>query len=188
VDPLSDHRLRVIFDHCLDAIVTMNQRGVITAWNPRAAGLFGWSADEAVGRVLAETIIPERYREQHERGLDRYLFSGEGPVLGQVLDHLMGLHRDGHEFPIELSISPAWQDGLEVTFVGFVRPYGAGQPREGANTQALERLGAVSDRLQRQQVAQAGSADGDQDGEVLAAIREIERVRELLSEGTEGPA
>ncbi len=114
--------LRAIFRASLDAIVTMDQSGAITGWNPRAEHMFDWSADEAVGRTLAETIIPPQHRLTHEKGLARYLFSGEGPVLGKVLDHLTALHRDGHEFPVELAISEAWQANNEdVVFVAFIR-------------------------------------------------------------------
>ena len=57
----------------------MDSTGVITDWNPQAEATFGWSRDEALGRDLAETIIPERHREAHQRGLQRFLATGEGP-------------------------------------------------------------------------------------------------------------
>lgn len=114
--------LRGLFRGAPDAIITMDQSGAITGWNPSAEAIFGWTEEEAIGHVLSETIIPVRYRQAHERGLARYLFSGEGPVLGKVLDHLTALHRDGHEFPVELAISRAWQaNNQDVVFGAFVR-------------------------------------------------------------------
>src|SRR5262249_54954397 len=79
---------------------------------------FGWSRREAIGRKLAETIVPPAYREAHQRGLERFLATGEGPVLGRRLE-LSALHWDGHEFPIELTISPLEVGGKQL-FNSFV--------------------------------------------------------------------
>jgi len=116
----SQARLQAIIDTSLTAIVTMDNQGVITDWNPQAEATFGWPRREIVGKVLADTIIPPQYRGAHRAGLARYLASGEGPVLGNVLE-LTGLGKDGREFPIELAISLASAPGGEPLFVGFVR-------------------------------------------------------------------
>ena len=68
--------LRPTLDTTLDAVVVMKSDGVVADWNDRAVGVFGWSRDEAVGRIMADLIIPERYREAHRKGLRRYLESG----------------------------------------------------------------------------------------------------------------
>ena len=57
--------LRMVLETALDAVVVMKSDGVVADWNDRAAGVFGWSRDEAVGRTMADLIIPERYREAH---------------------------------------------------------------------------------------------------------------------------
>jgi diguanylate cyclase (GGDEF)-like protein/PAS domain S-box-containing protein len=112
-------RLRSIFDSALDAVVTMDASGVITDWNPMAQTIFGWSKSEAVGELVADTVIPERYRKAHRLGLTRFIDTGHGPALNTRLA-LEGLHRDGHEFPIELSIS-ATATGNRYVFSAFVR-------------------------------------------------------------------
>src|SRR6202140_5403709 len=112
-------RLGSIFDSALDAVVTMGADGVITDWNPMAETIFGWSRSEAVGRMVSETIIPLRYRGAHKSGLRHFLATGEGPVLNKRLE-LAALHRDGHEFPIELSISATASGGSHL-FSAFVR-------------------------------------------------------------------
>jgi len=112
-------RLRSIFDSALDAVVTMDASGAITDWNPMAQTIFGWSKSEVVGELVADTIIPERYREAHRLGLTRFIDTGVGPVMNTRLE-LEGLHRDGHEFPIELSIS-ATATGNRHVFSAFVR-------------------------------------------------------------------
>ncbi|MCA1657030.1 MAG: PAS domain S-box protein, partial [Actinobacteria bacterium] len=82
----------------------MDAGGFIVDWNRQAELTFGWTREEAVGRVLSDTIIPPRHREAHLRGIQRFLDTGEGPVLDQRLE-IEGLHSDGHELPIELTIS-----------------------------------------------------------------------------------
>jgi PAS domain S-box-containing protein len=111
--------LRLILETTLDAVVVLNADGVVADWNDCAVGVFGWSREEAIGRTLAELIIPERYRDAHRNGLRRYLETGQGDVLGRRIE-VSGLRKNGEEFPVELSISPL-QDGESVLFVGCLR-------------------------------------------------------------------
>ena len=111
--------LRPIMETALDAVIVMKSDGVVADWNDRAVAVFGWSRDEAVGRIMADLIIPERYREAHRNGLRRYLESGKGKVLGKRIE-LSGLRKNGEEFPVELSISPI-QDRENILFIGFLR-------------------------------------------------------------------
>ena len=111
--------LRLILETALDAVVIMNADGVVADWNDRAASTFGWSRNEAVGRTMADLIIPERYRESHRIGLRRYLKSGKGEALGRRIE-VSGIRKSGEEFPVEVSISPI-QDGEHILFVGCVR-------------------------------------------------------------------
>ena len=115
----SEQQYRMIVDTALDAVVTMSSAGLITDWNPQAEKLFGWRRDEAIGRRMSETIIPPRFRAAHERGLNRFFETGEGPVLNTRIE-ISAIRRDGAEFPVELAISPA-QVGSEWTFSAFIR-------------------------------------------------------------------
>jgi PAS domain S-box-containing protein len=115
----SESRYRGIIESALDAVVTMDENGMITAWNAQAVIMFGWSKEEAVGRRLAATIIPPQFQEAHERGLRRHLTTGEGPVLSRRIE-MTALHRNGREFPVELAISPALSGGKRA-FSGFIR-------------------------------------------------------------------
>lgn len=115
----SEERARSIISAAHDPFVSMDAAGIITDWNRRAEETFGWARHEAIGRALAETIVPHRYRSAHWKGLDKYLQTGEGPVLNTSIE-ISALHRDGREFPIELSISPVVVGG-ERLFTAFVR-------------------------------------------------------------------
>lgn len=114
----SEARVRAVLNSALSAVVVIDAAGKITDWNARAERMFGWSYAEALGLVLAETIIPPRYREAHRRGMEHYLATGDGPDLNQSIE-LNALRRDGTEFPVELSISPM-KAGDVVTFCGFI--------------------------------------------------------------------
>ena len=106
----SEAATRAIIDAAEDAFVGINQAGFITDWNDRAEIIFGWARSEVVDRRLSETIIPPHLREAHEQGLERFLATGEGPVLNRRID-IEALHRDGHTFPVELAIWPVESNG-----------------------------------------------------------------------------
>lgn len=74
---------RAILDTTNDAFVSMGADGRITDWNPGAEEMFGLLREQAVGRVLADTIIPEQHRQAHVVGLERFLRTGQGPVIGR---------------------------------------------------------------------------------------------------------
>jgi two-component system, cell cycle sensor histidine kinase and response regulator CckA len=101
---VSEARVRIILDSALDAVIGMDQSGVVTYWNPRAESIFGWPRPLAVGRTVAELIIPERQREAHVQGLKRFLGTGEGPLLERRLE-LTAVRADGSEFPVELVVT-----------------------------------------------------------------------------------
>ncbi len=115
----NEERIRVIIETSLEAVITMDASGAITGWNPQAERVFGWARSDALGRSLAETIVPERNRAAHRRGLQHFLATGTGPILNTRIE-VTALHRDGREFPVELTISAA-QLGPTVLFSGFVR-------------------------------------------------------------------
>jgi PAS domain S-box-containing protein len=114
----SEHHFREIVDTAHDAFISMDTAGVITAWNPEAEKTFGWSEREAVGRTIATTIIPVRYREAHYRGLEQFLDTGRGQLLNRRVE-IEAVHREGYEFPIEMTVSPM-RVGGEYTFNAFL--------------------------------------------------------------------
>jgi PAS domain S-box-containing protein len=120
----------------------MDAAGLITDWNSQAETIFGWSRQEAVGRRLSDTIIPGQYREAHQRGLQQFLATGEGPILNQRIE-ITALHRNGHEFPIELSISPL-RLGENIIFSAFVRDITRRKQAEAALVDSEARYKAIA--------------------------------------------
>ena len=82
----SEHRTRQIVDHAPDAFVSMGPDGRIIEWNLQAQRLFGWSREQALGCTVAELIVPESARRDHERGMARYLATGEQHVLNRPIE------------------------------------------------------------------------------------------------------
>jgi len=115
----SERATRQILETAHDAFIAMDSNGAITDWNPQAEMTFGWRRQEVLGRELAEVIVPESLREAHRSGMERFLATGECPVLGQLLQ-LPALRRDGAEVAIEITISAlSTDDGY--SFNAFVR-------------------------------------------------------------------
>ncbi|GAC1593955.1 MAG: hypothetical protein NVS4B10_01130 [Myxococcales bacterium] len=115
----SEARRAAMLEAALDSIVSMDARGRVTDWNPAAFVLFGFSPEEAIGREMAELIIPERFREAHRRGLARHLATGKATVLGRRLE-MSALRKDGVEIPVELTIVRIRTEG-EPAFTGYLR-------------------------------------------------------------------
>lgn len=101
----SEETARLILDQALDANVVMDAAGLVRGWNARAVAMFGWSADEAIGRPLAELIIPPRLRREHTNGLKRIVETGRGTIVGRRVE-MPALHRDGRELRVVLAITP----------------------------------------------------------------------------------
>ncbi|MDR4480063.1 MAG: PAS domain S-box protein [Nitrospira sp.] len=114
----SEARTRLIIDTALSAVVGMDDKGAIIGWNTQAERIFGWTRQEAIGRAMTDTIIPYAHREAHQRGLERFLQTGDGPVLNRRIE-ITALRRDGTEFPIELAITPLRIENA-YTFTAFV--------------------------------------------------------------------
>ncbi|HEX4734567.1 MAG TPA: EAL domain-containing protein [Thermoleophilaceae bacterium] len=157
---LTEERSRLILETAHDAYVAMDEQGAIIDWNKRAEQLFGWSREEAFGLTVGETIVPPHFRELHLRGLRHYVETGEGPVLRKRIE-LSALHRDGHEFAVELSISPVrYSSG--VTFHAFLHDISERKESEAALRRGEMELRRSRRRLEQAQgIAHMGSWEWD---------------------------
>ena len=115
----NEERVRLILDTALDGVITIDERGTITSWNKEAERTFGWKQAEILGQSLTATIIPLRFREAHERGLQRFMATHEGAVLNERIE-FTGLRRDGSEIPLEMAITPI-RLGERFIFSAFLR-------------------------------------------------------------------
>lgn len=112
-------RRATMLETALDAIISMDHTGRVVEFNPSAERTFGYSRAEALGRELADLIIPAHLREQHRAGLARYLEVGHGPLIGRRME-VMAMRADGTLFPAELAITRVPLDGPPL-FTGYIR-------------------------------------------------------------------
>jgi diguanylate cyclase (GGDEF)-like protein/PAS domain S-box-containing protein len=107
----SEERLRLSSDAARDAIIVIDgTSGAITAWNPAARAMFGYSAEEAIGQVLHSLVTPPRFRQTATHAMAQFSATGKGEMLGKTFD-LVARHKNGTEFTIELSLSASFFRG-----------------------------------------------------------------------------
>jgi PAS domain S-box-containing protein len=146
---LEETRIRTesIVANAIDAIVSMDATGTITGFNPAAERTFLISRDEAIGRRLADVIIPQSLRSQHEAGLARFLATGEERVIGKQLE-LSALRSDGTEFPVEVSITVDATSGTPE-FTGFIRDVTERREVERVRRELMATQRALHDETQK---------------------------------------
>src|SRR5215217_4388875 len=114
----SEARYCTVLDAAFDAIVTITPDGIVRWFNRGAERIFGHRSEEVIGQPVT-LLMPERYRELCVGGLHRYLRTGEARIVGGTTE-LVGLRKDGSEFPIEMSLGETYEDG-ERLFTGVIR-------------------------------------------------------------------
>jgi PAS domain S-box-containing protein len=133
----SEARFRSVTESANEAIVVADNNGEIVSWNRGAQELFGYLENEILGQSLT-LIMPERYREEHLKGLGRLRSTGVAKVVGKAVE-LHGRHKDGGEFPIELSVS-MWKTGSKMFFSGIIRDITARKQADAALRESEERF------------------------------------------------
>ncbi|MDD2367906.1 MAG: PAS domain S-box protein [Sulfuricurvum sp.] len=115
----SEEKFRTITTTAQDAILIMNDEGLIAYWNEAAENIFGYTKEETVGKALHPLLAPERFHEAHHKGFSHFIHTGEGPAIGKTME-LTALKKDGTEFPIELSLSANMREG-KWEAIGIIR-------------------------------------------------------------------
>jgi len=167
----SERVARGIVDSALDAFIQMDEAGRITEWNPQAQALFGWSREEAVGQFLGTLIVPPQYRERHAAGLDRFLRTHEGKILGQRFE-IEALRRDGSEFKVEVAVTALRRRGGYV-FNAFIRDL-------------TEKIAAEAQLRQSQKMDAVGQLTGGVAHDFNNILTVITGTIEILEEGVAG--
>jgi diguanylate cyclase (GGDEF)-like protein/PAS domain S-box-containing protein len=133
----SEARYRTVLDAAFDAIVTITPDGIVRWFNRGAERIFGYGAEEIIGQQVT-LLMPERYRDLCVAGLHRYLRTGQARVVGGTTE-LVGLRKDGSEFPIEMSLGETYEDG-ERLFTGVIRDVTERKEVEKAFEESEERI------------------------------------------------
>jgi PAS domain S-box-containing protein len=115
----SEDRVRATIESAIDSIIVMDHDGNIIEFNPAAEQCFGYNKYEILGKPLAELIIPQRFRDQHNQGMQQYLENGYGAYLKKRVE-VIAMRSDGSEFPAELAVDVAQGADGEI-FIGYMR-------------------------------------------------------------------
>jgi PAS domain S-box-containing protein len=160
----SESRFRSVAESANDALITADHTGNISFWNQSAEAIFGYSKEEIIGQPLT-ILMPERYRNAHLKGLERFYKTGEERIMGDVVE-LEAVNKEGKEFPIELTLAN-WETHDEKFVTGIVRDMTIRKQKEEAlrNTQTqlfqsekLSTLGKLSAGIAHELNNPAGSA------------------------------
>ncbi|MBS1169336.1 MAG: domain S-box [Burkholderiaceae bacterium] len=135
----SQEKLRSIIDTAMDSVVQFDINGTIIDWNLMAEKTFGWSTEEALGRSLLETIIPPQLREEYSDNAKQFLESDDNPIRHSRFE-IVGLHRSGHEFPIEMSITTMIGQAGRPEFCAFIHDITNRKRNENALRKARNEL------------------------------------------------
>src|SRR5215475_4407405 len=168
-------RLRSILETAQDAIIVIDERGIMESYSPAAERLFGYSAEQALGRNVS-MLMPSPYRERHDSYLEHYLKTGERRIIG-IGRVVVGRRQDGSTFPMELAVGEARVNGRRV-FTGFIRDLTERQLAENRMQELQSELLHVS-RLS--DVGQMASALAHELNQPLAAIvNYVQATRRML--------
>lgn len=133
----SERRFRSVAKSATDAILIADEQGKIMFANPASELMFGYLPDTLIGTSLT-ALMPERFRDGHSAGIARVREGGDSRVLGRIVE-LVGLRRDGVEFPIELSLS-SWESQGQRYFSGIIRDISDRKAAERDAREQEERL------------------------------------------------
>jgi PAS domain S-box-containing protein len=134
----SERRKAAILETALDAIITIDHETKVLEFNPAAEAMFGHTAADAIGKRLDDLIVPPSMGATRRQGIERYLTTRDGPLLGKRVE-LTALRADGTEFPVEIAIVPIHREGQPI-FTGHVRDLTERRHWEEELQQAREEL------------------------------------------------
>jgi PAS domain S-box-containing protein len=173
-----------MLESALDAVVSMSHDGRVIEWNHAAETIFGYSADETIGRDMAadmaELIVPPALRSGHRNGLARFLLTNEGVALNQRLE-LTGMRKDGTQFPVELTITRISVPG-PPTFTGYLRDITERKRSESELRASRARLVEIAHAERRR--IQRNLHDGAQQ-RLTAVLLNLTRLRDAPSDSNE---
>jgi PAS domain S-box-containing protein len=188
----SEARKSAILESAMDCVITMDHEGIVVEFNPAAEETFGYLRDDAVGKSLADLIIPPSLRQAHREGMARYLETGEGPVLGKRLE-LTGMRADGTEFPVELAITRVDVPGPPL-FTGYLRDITQRKRADQELRQAVETLRRSDEqrqqllsRLVNAQEEERSRIAGDIHDDTIQVMTAVGIRLDLLRRATEDP-
>jgi PAS domain S-box-containing protein len=160
-------RLNAYLEAAIDCVIMADASGRIVEFNPAAERTFGYSREEALGRTMAELIVPRSLRERHAAAFARFVKTREGSMLGQRVE-LTGMRADGSEFPVELALSQV--EAEPVLICGALRDISAAKQAENHLREVADEQAAL------RQVATLVAHESSPDRLIAAVVEQVARV------------
>src|SRR3954466_14975390 len=166
-DGRAPEQLSAYLEAAIDCVIMADASGRIVEFNPAAERTFGYSREEALGRTMAELIVPPSLRERHTAAFGRFVKTGEGSMLGRRVE-LTGMRADGSEFPVELALSQV--EAEPVLICGALRDISAAKRAENHLRELAEEQAAL------RQVATLVAYESSPDRLVAVVVEQVARV------------
>jgi PAS domain S-box-containing protein len=187
----SEAKLRAVVETAVDAIITIDEQGLIDSVNPAAERMFGYTVGEMIGRNV-KMLMPSPYREEHDGYLARYLQTGEKRIIN-IGREVQARRKDGFTFPVDLAVSE-FQDQNQRLFTGMLRDISSrkqlerevleiatmeqrriGQQLHDSTGQELTALGLLAQTL-------AETLEGQSTVEATLAAKVVQGLQRVLSQ------
>jgi two-component system, LuxR family, sensor kinase FixL len=140
----AEERMRSIVDHVIDGIISIDDLGTVTTFNPAAERIFGYVAQEVIGQNI-KLLMPEPFHSQHDGYIANYLRTGQAKIIG-IGREVVGRRKDGSTFPMDLAIS-VFRLGAGRYFTGIVRDITERKRAEQELREAAERMRSIVDHV-----------------------------------------
>ncbi|MCB1179043.1 MAG: PAS domain S-box protein, partial [Leptospiraceae bacterium] len=173
----SEEKFRVLTETANDAIITVNQKGIVLEWNNGAENLFGFSKSEVINESM-HIFMPDDFIPLHEKGMERYLNTGVNNVIGKTVE-LTGKKKNGTLFPLELSTSSYFIGGEEL-FTGIIRDI-------SQHKQFVEDLKKAKNQAELANIAKSEFIS-NMSHEIRTPMNSILGFSEILNQNLEDPA
>ena len=173
----SEGRIRSVAQTASDAIIAVDGRGVIALWNSAAETIFGYASEEIIGQPLTR-IMPAELRRWHDRAFDEETLCRALPHQGRTME-ASGLHKDGHVFPIEISLS-AWMAGSRPFFTAIIRDITERTRTEGVLRESEQRFRTLYETMSQ------GVVHQDAEGRIISANPAAQRILGMTLDELQG--
>src|SRR5918992_3355177 len=140
----AEERVRSVVNHVIDGIISIDERGTVTTFNPAAERIFGYRSEQVIGRNV-KMLMPEPYQREHDGYISNYLHTGQAKIIG-IGREVVGRRKDGSTFPMELAISE-FRLATSRYFTGIVRDITERKRAEEELRDAAERMRSVVDHV-----------------------------------------